>query len=215
MLSLPLATGGLQPNTASQAFHGVSRSICARTMPSRKSAARTGNSSGRNRNRFGCRSISTRLPLNSGARLAAEKLPSANASCRGRFSDLPAVSTAKLPLSCSISRIRRGDDTRSNAAITAAATLSVQPRRNVPMGCRNFIANSWSSGPLRRGSTVGGVAPRQYTIGLIALVEKQDYDLRGAAPSALEIDGDGDPVGTGGLERRALAADQARQRARV
>ena len=49
----PLSVGALQPNTASLALHGVRRSICARTMPSRKSAARAGSSSGRNRKRLG------------------------------------------------------------------------------------------------------------------------------------------------------------------
>src|SRR6476469_1733950 len=68
MLSPPCATGALQPNTASLALHGVSRSICARTMPARKSAARAGSSSGRNRKRFGCSTISTRLPRKVGLR---------------------------------------------------------------------------------------------------------------------------------------------------
>ena len=53
MPSVPLATGTLQPNTASLALHGVRRSTCARTMPSRKSAARAGSSSGRSRKRLG------------------------------------------------------------------------------------------------------------------------------------------------------------------
>ncbi len=77
MVSLPAGTGAVQPNTASPAPHGVRRSICARTMPSRKSAARAGSSSGRNRKRFGCSTISTRLPRNSGPRSGADSAPSA------------------------------------------------------------------------------------------------------------------------------------------
>ena len=38
----PATAGGLQPNAASCAVQGVSRSICARTTPSRNSVARCG-----------------------------------------------------------------------------------------------------------------------------------------------------------------------------
>ena len=46
ILSLAMSVGSLHPTTASFAVHGVMRSICARTMPSRNSDARRGNSSG-------------------------------------------------------------------------------------------------------------------------------------------------------------------------
>ena len=58
-------SGALQPNAASLDLQGVRRSICSRTTPSRKSAARTGSSSWRKMKREGARTISTRLPANS------------------------------------------------------------------------------------------------------------------------------------------------------
>ena len=51
MRSAPAVVGAVQPNAASLALHGVRRSICARTTPSRNSVARCGSSSGRNRKR--------------------------------------------------------------------------------------------------------------------------------------------------------------------
>ena len=46
------------------ALQGVSRSICARTTPSRNSDARCGNSRGRNMKRDGCSASSAWLPRN-------------------------------------------------------------------------------------------------------------------------------------------------------
>ena len=62
MRSAPASVGALQPKAASFAVHGVRRSICARTTPSRNSVARCGNSSGRNRKRAGRSFSSARLP---------------------------------------------------------------------------------------------------------------------------------------------------------
>ena len=58
-------SGALQPNAALLDRHGVRRSICSRTTPSRKSAARSGSSSWRKMKREGARTISTRLPASS------------------------------------------------------------------------------------------------------------------------------------------------------
>src|SRR5215470_18034469 len=46
-----ISIGGVQWYAAASEFHGVKRSIWARTIPSRKSAARLGKSSGRKRKR--------------------------------------------------------------------------------------------------------------------------------------------------------------------
>ena len=67
ILSLAISVGLLHPTTASLAVHGVMRSICARTMPSRNSDARRGNSSARKKNCSGRIASSTWLPFNAAA----------------------------------------------------------------------------------------------------------------------------------------------------
>ncbi len=60
MRSAPACAGALQPKAASFAVQGVSRSICARTTPSRNSVARCGNSSGLNSTRAGLQASARR-----------------------------------------------------------------------------------------------------------------------------------------------------------
>jgi guanyl-specific ribonuclease Sa len=88
---------------------------------------------------LGCSTISTRLPLNIGARFGADSVPSAKAMRAGPLSDLVAVSTAKPPSSPSISRTTRGDTARSNPLMIAAATLPVHAPKTAPVVSSSFI----------------------------------------------------------------------------
>src|SRR5664279_3130690 len=67
ILSFATSVGLLHPTTASLAFHGVMRSIWARTTPSRKSLARLGISSARKKNCSERIASSTWLPFKTAA----------------------------------------------------------------------------------------------------------------------------------------------------
>ena len=126
--SFAISAGRPQPNTASPAAHGVSRSIWARTMPSRNSTARRGNSSWRKTKRDGRSTISTRLPRIALATLSGSAGAPALSSSRKRSGgDGASFGTRSAkPSSSSTTRTTRGDTKRPSAATSRAATASSQ-----------------------------------------------------------------------------------------
>ena len=110
-----MSRGRVQRKTASAAFHGVSRSICARMIPSRNSAARLGISSGRKTKRDGSSTSSTTPPRTAAAHSGESELPSAPSAIsmrRGARSPPPIIvfcasRIVKMPASSSTTSMRR------------------------------------------------------------------------------------------------------------
>src|SRR5262245_48786422 len=168
----PASCGALKPKAASAALQGVSRSICARTTPPRNSAARCGNSSGRNRKRAGF-NVTTAAPPRNAVSIAAGRVATICPSTM-RTVSLP---IAKVPSSCSTTSILRRARNDDTSVTTARATVSIQRVSQALISPRPFIR-----------SPVDVVAPGQDTIRIRTVVEYEDHDFACHALTAVEAD---------------------------
>src|ERR1700731_251641 len=199
-----MLAGCPQPKTASLADHGVRRSICARIMPSRKSAACLGKSSDRNRTWSDLSRTSTRLPRSMVPQSAGRDGSGRPFDMRNEISGkaMPFFTDAILAVnvlsSPSIRNICRRGMKRPAIKSMARATAAIHsPNSSLSSEIIAIIRQlSWTA-----ARSLHIILPRQDAIGIL-LTAQPDHHLRRGLAAVVELDGGDDAKRIALFDRR-------------
>src|ERR1700737_3571424 len=185
-----MLAGCPQPKTASLADQGVRRSICARIMPSRKSAACLGKSSDRNRTWSDLSGTSTRLPGRGASHSAGKDGPGRPFDMRNETSGkaAPFFTDAALAVnvlpSPSMSNTCRWGTKRLAIKLIARATAAIHSP-NSSLSSEIIVITRQLLRTAGRSPHI--ILPRQQAI-RIRLATQLDHHLRRALAAVVKFD---------------------------